>query len=62
MKVRDVCKHLYNAQDKGTLAKARRLIDRVAKTLNKRDAPLRIERNETTDTVSLMDREGKRIT
>jgi hypothetical protein len=53
-KLKDACKHVYKSIAKPTLAKARRLIDRNAKCLEGRNAPLRIVRN--SETVSLIGR------
>jgi hypothetical protein len=55
-KLRSVCKHIYKAIDKGSLAKARRLIDRTAVIFQVRNAPLRLDRNRDTDMVTLIDR------
>ncbi|MGP0068625.1 MAG: hypothetical protein ACLQGP_34120 [Isosphaeraceae bacterium] len=42
----EICKHIYKSVDKGTLAKARLLIKRAMATLDYRNAPLRIVRDE----------------
>jgi len=55
-KVKEICKHIYKAIDKSSLANARRLIGRNVHYLEDRDAPLRIAWDQKISQVRLIDR------
>ena len=56
-KLRDISKRIYNAVDKGSLDKTRKLITRNISLLEQRNTPLRLLWNDQTEVASLRNRD-----